>query len=66
MCAMALTHSRVRRVIFGAGSPGNGALGVASTRCTGRTLNHHYQVYTFGLSGEEMDNLVRGHRQTQS
>jgi len=67
MCAMALTHSRVRRVIFGAGSPGNGALGGGKHSLHGqRTLNHHYQVYTFGLSGEEMDNLVRGHRQTQS
>jgi tRNA-specific adenosine deaminase 3 len=67
MCAMALTHSRVRRVIFGASSPGNGALGGGKHSLHGqRTLNHHYQVYTFGLSGEEMDNLVRGHRQTQS
>ena len=67
MCAMALTHSRVRRVIFGAGSPGNGALGGGKHSLHGqRTLNHHYQVYTFGLSGEEMDNLVRGHRETQS
>jgi hypothetical protein len=23
-------------------------------------LNHHYQVYTFGLSVEEMDDLAKG------
>ncbi|KAK9915481.1 hypothetical protein WJX75_009821 [Coccomyxa subellipsoidea] len=45
MCAMALVHSRVRRVIFCVPDEAHGALG-GSFRLHGqRSLNHHYQVY---------------------
>lgn len=45
MCAMALVHSRVRRVVFAVPDALHGALGGAF-RLHGQTsLNHHYQVY---------------------
>lgn len=47
MCAMALVHSRVRRVIFCEPDLRHGALG-GSFRLHGqKSLNHHYQVYRF-------------------
>ena len=47
MCAMALVHSRIRRVIYCVPDPQHGALG-GSFRLHGqRSLNHHYQVYRF-------------------
>jgi tRNA-specific adenosine deaminase 3 len=50
MCAMALTHSRVRRVIYAIPSARHGALGGgAYSLQKERTLNHHYDVYTFGV-----------------
>jgi tRNA-specific adenosine deaminase 3 len=45
MCAMALVHSRVRRIVYCVPDDGHGALG-GSFRLHGqRSLNHHYQVY---------------------
>ena len=45
MCAMALVHSRVRRVVYAEADPEWGALG-GSLRLHGqRSLNHHYTVY---------------------
>jgi tRNA-specific adenosine deaminase 3 len=45
MCAMALVHSRVRRVMYAKADPKWGALG-GSLRLHGqRSLNHHYTVY---------------------
>ena len=45
MCAMALVHSRVRRVVYAETDPEWGALG-GSFRLHGqRSLNHHYTVY---------------------
>ena len=47
MCAMALVHSRIRRVIYAMPDPQHGALG-GSFRLHGqKSLNHHYQVYRF-------------------
>ncbi|BDA43446.1 probable inactive tRNA-specific adenosine deaminase-like p at C-terminar half [Coccomyxa sp. Obi] len=45
MCAMALVHSRVRRVIYCVPDEQFGALGGAFRLHGQRSLNHHYQVY---------------------
>lgn len=44
MCAMALIHSRVKRVFFGAKSA-NGGLGTLCKIHTIKELNHHYEVF---------------------
>jgi tRNA-specific adenosine deaminase 3 len=44
MCAMALVHSRVRRVFYGCPSP-QGALGTQVKLHTLKGLNHHYEVF---------------------
>ena len=51
MCAMALVHSRVRRVVYGVPNAKAGALGggPAAPLHGQRTLNHHYEVFSFGL-----------------
>lgn len=46
MCAMALVHSRVRRVIFAAADGRGGALGSRWALQSQKGLNHHYTVYT--------------------
>ena len=45
MCAMALVHSRVRRVIYCVPDSVHGALGGAFRLHGQKSLNHHYQVY---------------------
>lgn len=44
MCAMALVHSRVRRVVYSVRDPSGGALGGRLRLHRYRSLNHHYQV----------------------
>ncbi|KAH6561705.1 hypothetical protein BASA61_009956 [Batrachochytrium salamandrivorans] len=44
MCAMALVHSRIRRVIYGE-SRVDGAIGSAYKLHVHPSLNHHYQVF---------------------
>ncbi len=44
MCAMALVHSRVRRVVYCHPDPAGGALGGALRLHGRRSLNHHYQA----------------------
>lgn len=50
MCAMALVHSRLRRVIFCAPDAAAGALGGAFKLHAQRSLNHHYLVYRLPLA----------------
>ncbi|KDO31156.1 hypothetical protein SPRG_04296 [Saprolegnia parasitica CBS 223.65] len=45
MCAMALVHSRVRRVIYFKKNAGSGALGSNYYLHTKRSLNHRYRVF---------------------
>lgn len=44
MCGMALVHSRVKRVFYGAKSS-NGGLGTMCKIHTVKNLNHHYEVF---------------------
>ena len=45
MCAMALVHSRVRRVVYAVPDQDFGALGGSFRLHSQRSLNHHYHVY---------------------
>lgn len=53
MCAMALVHSRLRRVIYSAPDPCGGALGGALRLHSHRSLNHHYTVYRLPLVSDK-------------
>lgn len=55
MCAMAMVHSRVKRVFYGT-KAGNGALGSCCKLHTVRELNHHYVVFC-GLLEEKCRDL---------
>lgn len=51
MCAMALVHSRIKRVFYGVNTA-NGALGTLCKIHLVRDLNHHYEAFS-GLCEEE-------------
>ncbi|CAI5718481.1 hypothetical protein KXD40_000151 [Peronospora effusa] len=53
MCAMALVHSRVRRVIFDRANPGDGVLVSSFKLHTIKSLNHHYRVFQLAVSSEK-------------
>lgn len=55
ICAMALVHSRIRRVFYGCSSV-SGALGTLTKIHTLRGLNHHYEVFE-GLLKKDCENL---------
>jgi len=44
MCAMAIVHARLSRVVFAAADPKTGAAGSVLDLFANRTLNHHTQV----------------------
>lgn len=52
MCAMALLHSRIGRVVYAAADPGSGALGSRYRLHTHRQLNHRFEVHR-GLCAQE-------------
>ncbi|RLN63820.1 hypothetical protein BBJ29_006896 [Phytophthora kernoviae] len=53
MCAMALVHSRARRVVFDRANPSDGALMSSFQLHTIKSLNHHYRVFQLALSPEQ-------------
>jgi tRNA(adenine34) deaminase len=59
MCAGALVHARVRRVVFGAADPKAGAAGGALNLLQFPTLNHRCEI-TSGVREAECRELLRG------
>jgi tRNA(adenine34) deaminase len=57
MCAGAIMHARIRRLVFGASDPKTGACGSVVDLFGERMLNHHTTV-TGGVSGDECGKLL--------
>lgn len=58
MCAAALVHARVRRVVFGAADPRIGAAGTVFQLLSNNHMNHRIEV-TGGVRAEESARLLR-------
>lgn len=56
MCAMALVHSRVQRVVYCVPDPYRGALGGSIRLHAQRSLNHHYKVYHMPVMSDQQQN----------
>jgi len=59
MCAAAIVHARVARVVFGAWDPRIGAAGSAFDLLNAPALNHRVDAFG-GVLGEECGELLRG------
>ena len=58
MCAMAMVHARVQRVVFGAPDPRTGACGSIMNLVQHAALNHRLEV-TGGVMAQECGTLLR-------
>ena len=58
MCAGAMVHARVRRLVFGAHDPKSGAAGGVFDLVTTPSLNHRLEV-TGGVLEEDCGGLLR-------
>jgi tRNA(adenine34) deaminase len=59
MCAGAMVHARVRRLVFGAADPRAGAAGSVFNVVQHPALNHRIEL-TCGVLAEECGSLLRG------
>lgn len=59
MCAGAMLHARIQRVVYGAADPKTGAAGSVVDLFANPTLNHHTQVHG-GLMAEDCAALLQG------
>ncbi len=57
MCAGAIMHARIRRVVYGASDPKTGACGSIVDLFAERRLNHHAEV-TRGVYAEECGDML--------
>ncbi len=57
MCAGAIMHARIRRVVYGASDPKTGACGSIVDLFAERRLNHHAEV-TAGVLAEECRDML--------
>ena len=64
MCAGAIVHTRLQRVVFGAGDAKGGAAGGALNLLQFPTLNHHCEI-TSGVRLEECRSLLKTFFQDQ-
>jgi len=58
MCAMALVHARIKRVVFGARDPKTGAVDSALSLLSHASMNHVVE-YTGGVLAEDCAQLLR-------
>lgn len=58
MCAGAIVHARVKRVVFGASDPRTGACGSVFNLVQSDSLNHRIEITT-GVLGETCGELLR-------
>jgi len=59
MCATALVHARLARLVYAAPDPRQGAAGTVFDLCSHPALNHRVEVAS-GVLGEEAGALLRG------
>ena len=59
MCAGAIVHTRLARVVFGASDPKGGAAGGAMNLLQFPTLNHHCEI-SGGVRADECASLLKG------
>jgi tRNA(adenine34) deaminase len=59
MCAGAIIHARIGRVVYGAADPKTGAVESLSTVLSDERLNHQPEV-TSGLLADECGRLLKG------
>ena len=59
MCAGAMRHARVARLVYGAADPKSGVAGTVIDLCRGPGANHDLEV-TGGVLAEECGELLRG------